>query len=148
MHLTHIHSQLIQNTMNKKLVLAFSVFISVFTLNIDSAIAQDDNFQSMAQQGQTAEQRATNQVQRLTKVLVLSNDQVNQIKPLFLELNQKRDAMRDATDKRTAMKEMRDLVTAQDDKMKKILNADQYTKYQDIKDEAKDRMKGKKGRRE
>ena len=133
--------------MNKKIVLALSIFAFVCTVNINSAKAQD-NVQSVAQQGQTPEQRASNQVQRLSKSLTLSNDQVAQIKPLLLELNQKRDAMRDASDKRAAMKDMRDLVSVQDDKMKTILNADQYTKYQDIKDEAKDRMRGRKGRRE
>lgn len=133
--------------MNKKIVLALSIFASVCTVNINSAKAQD-NVQSVAQQGQTPEQRASNQVQRLSKSLTLSNDQMAQIKPLLLELNQKRDAMRDAPDKRAAMKDMRDLVSVQEDKMKTILNADQYTKYQDIKDEAKDRMRGRKGRRD
>jgi small-conductance mechanosensitive channel len=134
--------------MNKKLILAFTVFTSVCTININSVKAQDADVQSVAQQGQTAEQRASNQVQRLTKALTLSNDQVVQIKPLLLELNQRRDAMREAPDKRVAMKDMRDLVSVQDDKMKTILNADQYTKYQDIKDEARDRMRRTKGRRE
>ncbi|MBC7408192.1 MAG: hypothetical protein H7339_07370 [Arcicella sp.] len=134
--------------MNKKLILALSIFASVCTINTNSAKAQDVAIQSVAQQGQTPEQRATNQVQRLSKSLTLSNDQVAQIKPLLLELNQKRDAMRDASDRRAAMKDMRDLVSTQDDKMKAILNADQYTKYQDIKDEAKDRMRGRKGRRD
>ena len=134
--------------MNKKLILALSIFASVCTINTNSAKAQDVAVQSVAQQGQTPEQRATNQVQRLSKSLTLSNDQVAQIKPLLLELNQKRDAMRDASDRRAAMKDMRDLVSTQDDKMKAILNADQYTKYQDIKDEAKDRMRGRKGRRD
>ena len=134
--------------MNKKLILALSIFASVCTINTNSAKAQDVAIQSVAQQGQTPEQRATNQVQRLSKSLTLSNDQVAQIKPLLLELNQKRDAMRDAPDRRAAMKDMRDLVSTQDDKMKAILNADQYTKYQNIKDEAKDRMRGSKGRRE
>ncbi len=134
--------------MTKKLILAFTVFTSVCTININSVKAQDADVQSVAQQGQTAEQRATNQVQRLTKALTLSNDQVVQIKPLLLELNQRRDAMREAPDKRVAMKDMRDLISVQDDKMKTILNADQYTKYQDIKDEARDRMRRTKGRRE
>jgi periplasmic protein CpxP/Spy len=136
-----------QKTMNKKLVLALSIFTASFTINIDSANAQDASLQNIAQQDQTPEQRATKQVQRLTKALTLTNDQVAQIQPMLLELNQKRDAMRNASDKRAAMKDMRDLVTAQDEKMKTILNADQYTKYQDIKDEAKDRMRGGKGRR-
>jgi periplasmic protein CpxP/Spy len=134
--------------MNKKLILVLSIFTASFTINIDTAKAQDAGVQSVAQQDLTPEQRATKQVQRLTKALTLTNDQVAQIHPMLLELNQKRDAMRNASDKRAAMKDMRDLVTAQDDKMKTILNADQYTKYQDIKDEAKDRMRGKKGRRE
>jgi periplasmic protein CpxP/Spy len=131
--------------MNKKLILALSIFTASFTINIDAATAQESQ---SAQQDQTPEQRATKQVQRLTKVLTLTNDQVAQIQPMLLELNQKRDAMRNASDKRAAMKDMRDLVTAQDDKMKTILNADQYTKYQDIKDDAREKMRGKKGRRD
>lgn len=134
--------------MNKKLVLALSIFVFLCTVNINVAQAQDAGSQSVAQQGQTPEQRASNQLQRLIKALTLSNDQVAQIKPLLLELNQKRDAIRDASDKRAAMKDMRDLVMSQDEKMKTILSADQYAKYEDIKDEAKDRMRGRKGRRE
>jgi periplasmic protein CpxP/Spy len=134
--------------MNKKLILALSIFTTSFIVNVDALKAQDAGFQSVAQQDQTPEQRATKQVQRLTKVLTLTNDQVAQIQPMLLELNQKRDAMRNASDKRAAMKDMRDLVTAQDDKMKTILNADQYTKYQEIKDDAKEKMRGRKGRRD
>jgi periplasmic protein CpxP/Spy len=136
-----------KKTMNKKLVLVLSIFTATFILNVDSVKAQDEGFQSVAQQEQTPEQRATKQVQRLTKALTLTNDQAVQIQPMLLELNQKRDAMRNATDKRAAMKDMRDLVSTQDEKMKTILNADQYVKYQDIKDDAKERMRGKKGRR-
>jgi periplasmic protein CpxP/Spy len=134
--------------MNKKLILALSIFTASFTINIDAVKAQDAGVQSVAQQDQTPEQRAAKQIQRLTKALTLTNDQSAQIQPLLLELNQKRDAMRNASDKRAALKDMRDLVAAQDEKMKTILNADQYTKYQDIKDDAKEKMRGKKGRRE
>ncbi len=137
-----------QKIMNKKLILALSIFTASFTINIDASKAQDGSVQNASQQDQTPEQRATKQVQRLTKSLTLSNDQAAQIQPMLLELNQKRDAMRNASDKRAAMKDMRDLVTTQDEKMKTILNTDQYTKYQSIKDEAKDRMRGGKGRRE
>jgi hypothetical protein len=133
--------------MNKKIVLALSFFVASFSLSINSATAQDGR-RDAAQQNQTPEQRADNQLQRWTKALSLTADQVTQIKPMLLDLNQKRAAMRDATDKRAAMKDMRDLVTAQDEKMKAILSADQYTKYEDIKDDMKDRMKGRKGRRD
>ena len=133
--------------MNKKLILAFSIFVATFMANIDLAKAQDGDSQNVAQQNQTPEQRASKQVQRLTKVLTLTNDQVAQIQPMLLELNQKRDAMRNASDKRIAMKEMRSLVSAQDDKMKTILSADQYAKYEDIKDDAKEKMRANKGRR-
>ena len=135
--------------MNKKLILALSIFTASITVNIETSKAQDEGFQNVAQQNQTPEQRTAKQVQRLTKALTLTNDQVAQIQPMLLELNQKRDAMRDAdaSNKRTAMKEMRTLAMAQDEKMKTILSADQYAKYEDIKDDAKEKMKGKKGRR-
>ena len=133
--------------MNKRLILALSIFTASLTVNVDSAIAQDTEFQNIAQQDLTAEQKATKQVQRLTKALSLTTDQANQIKLLLLELNQKREGMRDASDKRVAMKEMRDLVSAQDDKMKTILSEEQFSKYEDIKNESKDRMRGKKGGR-
>ena len=133
--------------MNKKSIVALSFFIVLFAFSFNNANAQDGR-RDAAQQNQTPEQRADNQLQRWTKALTLSVDQVTQIKPMLLELNQKRASMRDAADKRTAMKDYRDLVMAQDEKMKTILSADQYTKYEDIKDEAKDRMKGKRGRRD
>ncbi len=134
--------------MNKKLILALSIFTASFTINIDSAKAQDAGVQNVAQQDLTPEQRAAKQVQRLTKALTLTNDQVAQIQPMLLELNQKRESIKNASDKRAALKEMRDLVSAQDEKMKTILNADQFTKYQDIKDDAKEKMRGRKGRRD
>ncbi len=134
--------------MNKKLILALSIFTVSFTINIESTNAQDEGFQSVSQQDQTPEQKAAKQIQRLTKALALSNDQVAQIQPMLLDLNQKRDAMRNAADKRAAMKDMRDLVSTQDEKMKTILSADQYAKYEDIKDDAKEKMRGRKGRRD
>ena len=133
--------------MKKKLILALSIFVASFAVNIDSASAYALSTKNVAQQDQTPEQKTAKQVQRLTKSLTLTNDQVAQIQPMLLELNQKRGSMRDAADKRVAMREMRDLVSAQNDKMKTILTADQFAKYEDIKDDAKERMKGKKGRR-
>jgi periplasmic protein CpxP/Spy len=133
--------------MNKKIVLALSFLVASFGLSIHTTNAQDGR-RDAAQQNQTPEQRADNQLQRWTKALSLTTAQVTQIKPMLLDLNQKRAAMRDASDKRAAMKDMRDLVMAQDEKMKSILSADQYTKYEDIKDDMKDRMKGRKGRRD
>ncbi|MDZ7899405.1 MAG: hypothetical protein U5N85_15445 [Arcicella sp.] len=132
--------------MNKKLIVALGFFAASFAVSIDTATAQNGR-RGEAQQNQTPEQKADNQIQRWTKALTLTPDQVNQIKPMLLDLNQKRSAMRDASDKRAAMKEVRDLVMAQDEKMKTILSADQFTKYEDIKDDAKDRRKGKRGRR-
>ena len=133
--------------MNKKLIVALTLFVTSFTASIETLKAQD-NSSPQSRQDQTPEQKADNQLQRLTKALTLTTDQTTQIKPLLLELNQKRVSMRDAADKRTAMKDYRDLVMAQDEKMKTILSADQYIKYEDIKEGAKDRMKGKRGRRE
>ena len=133
--------------MNKKLVVALSLFVASFAVSIRTSNAQD-NSNPQSRQDQTPDQKADNQLQKLTKALNLTADQSTQIRPMLLELNQKRVSIRDAADKRAAMKDMRNLVMAQDEKMKTILSADQYAKYEDIKDEAKDRMKGKRGRRE
>lgn len=133
--------------MNKKIVLAVSIFISSFTLNIDSTIAQGAGFRRVVQQDLTTEQKVAKQLQRLTKALSLTANQESQITLLLLELNQKRDGMRDDSDKRAAMREMRDLITVQNEKMKTILSEDQFSKYEDIKNESKDRMRGKKGGR-
>jgi Spy/CpxP family protein refolding chaperone len=134
--------------MNKKLVLALGFFASMCTADMTVAKAQNSGYQSVAQQGETPEQRADNQLKRLTKGLTLSTDQATQIKPLLLELSQKREAMREASDKRAARKDLQNLVMSQDEKMKTILSAEQYAKYGELKDEAKDRMKGRKGKRE
>jgi periplasmic protein CpxP/Spy len=131
--------------MNKKLIVALGFFVASFAVRIETATAQDGRRE--AQQNQTPEQKTDNQLQRMTKALSLSADQATQVKPILMELNQKRDAMRDATDKRAAMKEMRDFVMGQDEKMKKILSSEQYTKYEDMKENARDNMKGKRGRR-
>jgi periplasmic protein CpxP/Spy len=133
--------------MSKKLIVALSLFVASFAVSIETINAQD-NGNAQSRQDQTPDQKVDNQLQRLTKALTLTADQSTQIKPMLVELNQKRAAMRDASDKRAAMKDMRDLVMTQDEKMKTILSADQYTKYQNMKDDMKDRMKGKRGRRE
>jgi hypothetical protein len=135
--------------MNKKLIVAIAVCSAVFVFNnnIQAQDAAQPPMQGMAGQDQTPQQRLTMQVQRLTKTLSLNNDQVAKITPLLNERIQKREEMRTATDKRAAMKSMRDLVVAQDEKIKTILSADQYTKYTDLQDEAKDRMKGGRGGR-
>ena len=101
--------------MNKKLIIALGFFVASFAVSIDTVKAQDGR-RDAAQQNQTPEQRADSQLQRWAKALTLTTDQVNQIKPMLVDLNQKRAAMRDASDKRAAMKDMRDLVMAQDDK--------------------------------
>lgn len=132
--------------MRKKLVLALGIFAATFALSTESVKAQDGRG-DRSQQNLSAPQKADNQLAMMTQKLNLSTAQSAQIKPMLLELNQKRDAMRDAPDKRVAMREMRDLVMAQDAKMKTILSADQYTQYENLKDDAKDRMKGKFGGR-
>lgn len=132
--------------MKKKLVLALGIFAATVALSTESVKAQDGRG-DRSQQNLSAPQKADNQLAMMTQKLNLTTAQSAQIKPMLLELNQKRDAMRDAPDKRVAMREMRDLVMAQDAKMKTILSADQYNQYLSLKDDAKDRMKGKFGGR-
>lgn len=85
----------------------------------------------------TPEERATKQAQRMTQALQLTADQKQQVYDLALQTAKQMEAARSSGD-RSAMKAMRD---QNDAKMKSILTADQYTKFEQIKAERMGRMK-------
>jgi protein CpxP len=93
---------------------------------------------AMAQQSQnkTPEERAESQTQKLTKELSLTSDQSTKIKASLLQQGQQADAIRtkyaNATDKKPMHQEIKTLHESKDAEIKKVLTADQYTKYQTI----------------
>jgi len=91
------------------------------------------------------EERTTREVQHLTKALSLDSKQVEQVKQLLADRNQKRMAMRDMVkDKRSqgerlsaeARDEMKGRIKADQDKfnqdLKGVLTAEQFQKYNEM----------------
>ncbi len=91
-------------------------------------------------QNKSPEERASLQVQMLSKQLNLSADQEKQLTPLMLERVQKRDALRTASDKKAALLEMQALNQAQEGQIKSILSPEQYEQYKALQEKMKDRM--------
>jgi len=97
---------------------------------------------SFAQNGgkggnQTPEQRAQQQTQKLTQALGLNADQQKMIYDASLKAAQDMQAARQSGD-RAQMKTIQD---TKDASFKQTLTADQYKKYEELKEQMKDKMK-------
>lgn len=85
----------------------------------------------------TPEERATKQAQRMTETLQLSADQKQQVYDLALQTAKQMQELR-SSGNRDAMKEIKE---NNDTKMKGILTADQYIRYEAIRAERMQKMK-------
>ncbi|HXX64503.1 MAG TPA: hypothetical protein VEO56_11980 [Bacteroidota bacterium] len=86
----------------------------------------------------TAEQRA----QRLKDTLALSDDQYGKVVTIFQDMDKKRQELFSAAgdDRDARMQAMRSLSDSTDTKIEALLNADQKTKYEDLKKQRMERM--------
>ncbi len=97
----------------------------------------------------TAEERAEMVTARLTKALSLNEDQATKVKAIHLERFQKVEALKakfkEADDKVAARGEAKSAVEEADQKMKEVLTADQFAKYEQQKQDRmqKQREKGR-----
>ncbi len=98
---------------------------------------------SFAQQsdGRTPQQKAQDKAQKLTSELSLTADQSTKVQNVFLQQEQQAAAIKskyaNATDKSGMRAEMKPIHEQTDASLKQILTADQYTKYQTIKEQHK-----------
>ncbi|MFC0183021.1 hypothetical protein SAMN04515674_10512 [Pseudarcicella hirudinis] len=132
--------------MKQKVILALGLFAMIFFANISQTRAQDTN-QNTSADGKTPEERANAQTKRLSKALGLSPEQETQVMALMLERVLKNDYARNATDKAQAFKERKELIDSQNDKFKTILTPEQFTKYTNLQEEMKNRMRDRRGGR-
>ena len=96
--------------------------------------------------GKTPEERAANQTKKLTEKLMLSADQATQVQAALLErMTQMQNikGMEKGAGKRKVAKET---MQTFDGKMKTILSADQYTKFQELREDMKGKMKKRRGK--
>lgn len=101
----------------------------------------------MDRQQMTPEQRADRQAQHLTKQLGLSADQTAKVRELALAQGQEMQAMRAnasaSTDRRANLEQLKAGKDKYETQLKTILTPDQYTKYEQMRDERMDNRKEK-----
>ena len=128
----------------KKAILTIAIAVMGFT----AAFAQDSTRRVRKPQPKiTAEQRAERVTARLEKELSLTADQKTKIYAIELENAKKMDSWRSAEegDRKEKMKERKAAIDAQKSKIDGILTADQKTKMETLRTEAKE--KGEKMRK-
>lgn len=93
----------------------------------------------------TAEERATNMTERMTKQLGLSDDQKSKIYEINLGIAQKNDGIRSNTalTKEDRRKQMQENHASRKAMYKEVLTPDQYAKYEAWEQEKKAKMEAK-----
>ncbi|WP_316808685.1 hypothetical protein [Pedobacter agri] len=122
--------------------------IAIAVMGLTAAFAQDSTKRVRKQMPKmTAEQRAERATARLEKELSLTADQKTKIYAIELENAKKVDAFRsiDQADRKEKMKEGRATMQAQKAKIDAVLTAEQKTKLEAVRAEA--REKGEKMRK-
>lgn len=134
----------------KKLIVVALLVVGMTTF------AQEGRKRGEGKEKLPPEQRVEKQIEKMTKELSLNEKQTAQVKELLTKENAEREAKRaemeakkaDGTkptpEERKAMKEKMDAkIATHKAEMKKILTADQYTKWEQNFEEKKSKMKEK-----
>lgn len=112
----------------KKIIISLTLIVCSL-----AAFAQDKD------DNKTPQQRAQDKTQKLTSELSLTADQSTKVQNVFLQQEQQAAPIRskyaNATDKSGMRAEMKPIHEQTDNSLKQILTADQYTKYQTIKEQ-------------
>ncbi len=94
----------------------------------------------------TPEQRATKTSQRLTQQLSLSADQTAKVQAILLAQGQEMEAIHtkyaSSTDRKAAKPEMKAAKEKYDAQMKAVFTAEQYAKYNQMRDQQAQKQKG------
>jgi periplasmic protein CpxP/Spy len=124
------------------------VLLAAVALSAASASAQTTETAPAARMQDTArtpEQRAERQTQRLTQQLGLSPDQTAKVQPIALAESQEMQALRGkyaaTITRKGAGQEMRAVQEKYDAQLKAVFTAEQYAKYQQLRDERMDKRK-------
>ena len=132
-----------KNYKMKKVIVAALLVVGM------TAFAQEKEGRRAGREKLTTEQKVDFQVKKMTKDLDLNEKQVNEVKVLVTKEVQKREAKRTEMQnlkakKRAEMKvQMEAEQVAISADMKKILTAEQYAKWEKIRDERKENFKEK-----
>lgn len=121
--------------MMKALIITMAILLG----GITSGYTQNKD----AQQKRTAEERAKYMTEALDKKLSLTADQKAKVYDLYLDRAKEMEKMRlqSSAERKNRMEKQKEMIADNDKKLQKILNADQYKKYQEQKAASKEKMK-------
>jgi periplasmic protein CpxP/Spy len=131
--------------MKKVIISAISTLCFMFLIGTNFSHAQE---LAGDEKGLTTEQKVQKQTKTWVKALTLDTDQEAKVSPILLERIKMRESIRNSDNKRQAMKDFKNLVENQNTQLKTILSAEQFAKYEQMRDDAVDKFKGRKKRGE
>ncbi len=127
--------------------LAMALFFFVTTIFV--AHAQDEmNADIIKAEGKTPQEKAENQAKKLTEKLALSAEQTPQVQAALLERMTKGQNIKATIEKGGGkrIKAAKEIGAEFDSKMKSILTPEQYTKFEQLREDRKDKRKENKGK--
>ncbi|MCE5179196.1 MAG: hypothetical protein LLF81_08645 [Porphyromonadaceae bacterium] len=119
-----------------KTIFILAMLVCVFSTNI---------FSQNAMKNSTPEERAKIQTEWMIKSLQLTDSQKNTVEALNLEYAMKMENLKNLEGKRQKMKEARKISNEKDEKLKTILNEQQYQLYIDNRKELMKKIKERSG---
>jgi hypothetical protein len=116
-------------------ILSISMIISILTIvSTTAARAQMDSMK-------TASDRAASMTEKMKTQLSLTDAQYPQVQALNMKYAQKMDSLRSSAGERsTKFPAMKSIQQSKDDELKGILTSDQFTKYQAMEQEMRQKM--------
>ncbi len=127
----------------KKICVFALLSVSALTMVTGTIRAQSaDSIRVNPREPKSAEERAQSLTKRMEKYLALSADQTSKVEAINLEKSQKIDHLRGkyTNDRRQGFQEMKTIRQGWDQELKAVLSADQFTKYQQMKEERKQKF--------
>lgn len=129
--------------MLKKLNLTLAVML-IFGLFAVNSYAQNSD---QTKTKKTPEQKAEKLAKKMQEKLSLSDAQYKSVYDLALNtINQRASLKANGSDKETRRAEMKSLMEKQESQLKTILSSDQWTKWESLKTEMKNKHKDGKGK--
>lgn len=124
--------------MNTIKTISFWVLLLFFNLSFNALAAQDiSNYKN-----RTPQEKAQLQTEWMTGKLNLTPAQATRVQSINLNYMQKNDlVLKSDAGKLSKFRQLRAIQKDKDAELKKEFSADQYNKYQDLKDEIKTEMK-------
>lgn len=133
---------------NLMLTLLVSAFVSVqaYAQNAPATESAQADTRRERMASRTPEQRAERQTAQMKQQLSLTADQEKTVAAINLKYAQQNQKLMTAGDRSAeTMKQMKDAMDAKDGELKAVLTKEQYTQYETMRNEQRNRMRDGRG---